>query len=372
MKISSFEIIEINVTPKGNWLFVNIHTDAGIRGLGEASQSGNDALVKAALRQYETQLIGQDPTNINALWTQMRDPTPVFSGDAGRVGATAISAIEQALWDIKGKALVVPVWQLLGGKYRDQVRIYANLNRGINDRQPEGFAAAAQKATEAGFSAIKCTPFDEVNHRQQDREQVQNDMALGIQRVQAIRDAVGSDVDLMVDCHSRFDLALAQQVAEALKPLNLYWLEEPVASNQLDAMMLLSQQSGHTIAGGEAFLKREAFFNAIEQRTMHVLMPDIKHAGGIAECQRIAALAEVKQISVSPHSPAGPVSHMAGVHLAAAIPNFLMLEFAFGEVDWHPQLVAPVEQIEDGYMKVPDLPGLGIELNPELLEQHRV
>lgn len=372
MKISSFEIIEINVTSKGNWLFVNIHTDVGISGLGEASQSGNDALVKAALLQHEAKLIGQDPSNINALWAQMRDPDAVFSGDAGRVGATAISAIEQALWDIKGKALGVPVWQLLGGKYRDEIRIYANLNRGINDRRPEGFAVAAQKATKAGFSAIKCTPFDKVNHRHQDRDQVQKEIALGVQRVQAVRDAVGPDVDLMVDCHSRFNLALAQQVAEALKPFHLYWLEEPVASDQADAMKLLTQHSGHTLAGGEAFLKRETFFNAIEQRIMHVLMPDVKHAGGIAECQRIAALAEVKQMSVSPHSPAGPISHMAGVHLAAAIPNFLMLEFAFGEVDWRPQFTGPQEMIESGYMAVPDLPGLGIELNPEMLNQHRV
>jgi galactonate dehydratase len=372
MKITGFDIIEIEVTPKGNWVFVQIQTDAGISGLGEASQSGKDTLVQVVLKQLEAELMGKDPTNIIALWEQMVHPDNVFSGDAGRVGATAISAIDQALWDIKGKAFDVPVWQLLGGKHRDKVRLYANLNRGITDRRPEGFAEAAQRAVESGFGAIKCTPFDEVKLLKQDRSGVEKDLKLGIDRVSAIRDTVGSEIDLMVDCHSRFDLPLARRACEALKPLNLYWLEEPVASEQTQAMKHLCQHSGHTIAGGEAFLGRNAFWETLAEGAMHVIMPDVKHAGGISECMRIAAMAEIKQIMVSPHSPAGPVSNMAGVHLAAAIPSFLMLEYAFGEVEWRSQLTAPEEHIENGFMSVPDRPGLGIELNQVLVKAHQV
>ncbi len=372
MKITQLTVHAVEASPRGNWFFVQLHTDAGISGLGEASQSGNDALVLSALAQMEGRLVGCDPTQPEVLWDRMVHSGGIFSGDAGRVGATAISAIDQALWDIAGKALDVPVWRLLGGKRRDAVRVYANLNRGTRDRSPQGFADAAARAVDAGFSAVKATPFDEVRWRTMDRPGVERDADKGVERLEFTRRAVGNEVELLVECHQRFDLALAMKVAEKTLPLNLYWFEEPVPREQVEAMRHITLHSGHTMAGGEALFGREQFWDYIEGQAVHVLMPDVKHAGGITECRRIAALAEVKQMPVAPHSPAGPVSTMAGVHLAATIANFTVLEYAFGEVPWREELIRPAECLQDGYITVPDAPGLGIELDEAVLASHRL
>lgn len=372
MKITHLELHSVAASPRGNWIFVQVHTDAGLSGLGEASQSGNDGLVAAALEQLGPRLAGADPTQVEALWERMAQGAAIFSGDAGRVGATARSAIDHALWDLAGKALGVPAWRLLGGKRRDSVRLYANLNRGTRDRSPQGFADAASRAVDAGFSAVKSTPFDEVHWRRMDRAGVERDADQGIARLAATREAIGDEIELLVDCHQRFDLALAFKVAEKVRPLNLYWFEEPVPRDQVDALRQLRLHSGHTIAGGESLVGRAGFWPYIAQGAVDVLMPDVKHAGGITECRRIAALAEVVQMPISPHSPAGPVSTMAGVHLAATIANFTVLEYAFGEVDWRGKLVRPAETILDGHIRVPDAPGLGIELDDAVLMAHRV
>lgn len=363
MKISHFDIVKTSVTSKGDWIWIAIHTDEGLVGYGEATQSGNDAMTVLALRHFEKELVGQDPSNIISLWQQMVYPKTVFSGDMGRVGQTAISAIDQALWDIKGKALGTPVWQLLGGKLRDKIRVYANLNRGIFDRSPAGFATAAKSAIGAGFNAIKCTPFDEVDYKKADRAGVDADIDIGIARLAEVRNAVGSDVDLLVDCQGRFDYPTAVSVIEKLKPLNPFWVEEPVPEEQTQSLATLSKQSGVRIAGAETLFGRAAFTHALERGATHVIMPDIKHCGGISEMMKIAAIAEMYQVSVSPHSPAGPISNAAGLHVAAAMPNFLALEYAFGEVDWRTDSCIPKEVISEGFMEVPTAPGLGVVPN---------
>lgn len=372
MEITRLEIHQVDASHRGNWIFVQLHTDAGVSGVGEASQSGNDGLVVAALEQLGPKLVGADPTQVEVLWERMAWGGGIFSGDAGRIGATALSAVDQALWDLAGKALEVPAWRLMGGKRRDRVRVYANLNRGTRDRSPQGFADAAKRAVDAGFSAVKSTPFDEVRWRQMDREGVAKDADIGIARLEKTRAAIGDDIELLVDCHQRFDLALAFKVAEKVRPLNLYWFEEPVPQVQVDALRQLRLHSGQTIAGGEALVGREGFWDYIAKGAVDVLMPDVKHAGGITECRRIAALAEVVQMAISPHSPAGPVSTMAGVHLAATVANFTVLEYAFGEVDWRGALVRPAEEVVAGYIRVPDAPGLGIELDEAVLAAHRL
>ena len=188
----------------------------------------------------------------------------------------------------------------------------------------------------------------------------------------ATREAIGDEIELLVDCHQRFDLALAFKVAEKVRPLDLYWFEEPVPRDRVDALRQLRLHSGQTIAGGESLVGREGFWPYIAQGAVDVLMPDVKHAGGITECRRIAALAEIAQMPIAPHSPAGPVSTMAGVHLAATVANFTVLEYAFGEVDWRGELVRPAETIIDGHIRVPDAPGLGIELDEAVLMAHQV
>ena len=371
MKITGLRIIELRASARGNWIFVLVDTDAGLSGLGEASQSGNDRLVKHALEQMEERLVGEDPSQPEVLWEKMTAAAGIFSGNSGRVGATAVSALDQAIWDLAGKALEVPVWRLLGGRHRERVRLYANLNRGTQDRSPEGFARAALSAVEAGFRAVKCTPFDEIQYRRQDRDGVEEDLDRGVARIDATRAAIGPDVELLVDCHCRFDLPLALRAAERVRGYRLFWFEEPIPREQVEANADFTSKSGLTTAGGESFFGRRGFSDYVHARAVHIIMPDVKHAGGLTECRRIAALAETRQIPVSPHSPAGPVSTVAGVQLAATISNFLVLEYAFGEVDWREQLISPRESVEDGFLTVPDGPGLGIELNEAVIAAHQ-
>jgi galactonate dehydratase len=370
MKILKIEIIKLDVTDRGDWILIQVHTDEGVSGLGEASQSGNDYLLMKVLKGLEVQLQGEDPFQIEVLWEKMAYELGVYSGD--RVIATAISAVDQALWDIKGKVLGVPVWQLLGGSHRERVRVYANVNRGLQDRSPEGFAAIAQCAVKAGFKAVKCAPFDEINCHQQDHHSVKSDVDLGLKRISSVRSVIGPDIDLMVDCHSRFDLSLALWVASKVQNHDLFWFEEPVPSHHIDDMYELCCQSGLSIAGGESFFGRMGFLDTITRNSMHIIMPDVKHAGGITECKRIAALADIKQIPVAPHNPAGPISTAAAVHLAVSIPNFLILEYAFDEVDWRENLIQPIERIEDGFISISNEPGLGIKLDKEVVKAHQL
>lgn len=370
MKITGVRVLEIEASRRGSWILVEVRTDSGLTGIGEASQSGNDRLVRESLLQLGERLAGADPTQPEVIWERLTRSSDIFADGAGRVAATAVSAVDQALWDIAGKALEVPVWRLLGGRRRERVRLYANLNRGTRDRSVEGFARAARAAVEAGFRAVKCTPFDEIRHDRLDRDGVEEDLDLGVARIAASREAVGPGVDLLVDCHCRFNLALARKAAEKVRGLDLYWFEEPLPRDQVGEMRSLRESSGLTLAGGEGFFGREGFWEYLSQGAVDVIMPDVKHAGGISECRRIAALAETRNIPVAPHSPAGPVSTIAGVHLAASIRNFLILEYAFGEVPWREQLISPPERIEGGFMPLPEGPGLGVELNQEIVQEH--
>lgn len=371
MKITGLRIVDVAASHRGHWLFVLIDTDAGITGVGEASQSGNDELVQVVIRQMGDRLEGQDPRQPEVLWQRLSaGGGDVFSGKSGRVGASALSAIDQALWDLTGKAYEVPVWRLLGGRYRDRVRCYANLNRGTRDRSPDKFARQAAAAVAAGFRAVKCTPFDEVRGGLADRDEVFAGLRQGVERLRAAREAIGPDVELLVDCHCRFDLPLAQRLAEQVRPLDLYWLEEALPRDHVELNAQFTRDSGLTTAGGEAFFGRSGFRDYIRQRAVHIIMPDVKHAGGISELRRIAHVAEGEQIPVAPHNPAGPVSTLATVQAAAAMPNFLILEWAFGEVSWRGDLVRPAEVVEDGFITVPDTPGLGIELDEAVAAAH--
>ena len=369
MKITRLRTSVVKVTKRGNWVFVRVDTDEGIMGIGEASQSGNDALALAALRQMEDRLIGQDPLRIGTIWRHLARPAGVFSGRGGRAVQTALSAVEQALWDILGKALGAPVHMLLGGRLRDRIRLYANVNRGTWDRSPEGFAESARRAVAEGFTAVKCAPFDEVHRRDLDRADLRRSADAGLERLRAVRGAVGPEVDVLVDCHARFTPSLAQRMAKELEPLDLFWYEEPVPCTQLQALADVTALASMPVASGESLFGREGFWEMISTRAVDVLMPDVKHAGGIQECVRIASLAEVRELPVAPHNPAGPVSTAASVHLCAVLPNFLILEYAWGEVPWRSALIAPAENIVDGYLDVPTAPGLGIELLNEAVEE---
>ena len=223
MRITEIEPVIVHVNQRGDWVFLLIHTDEGITGLGEASHSLDDSLLVAAMTAMKPRIIGRSPFEIQALWRQ-------FAGmHGGRVTATALSGIEQALWDIVGQSLGVPIHALFGGAVRNRIRLYANINRHVVDRSPMGFAAAARQAVEEGFTAVKLAPFDELRAPDHIRTGPKAAWFRGVQRVEAVRDAIGEEVDLMVDCHGRMETSEAIAVGRALAACNLMWFEEPVS-----------------------------------------------------------------------------------------------------------------------------------------------
>jgi galactonate dehydratase len=365
VKITGIEPVVVHVNHRGDWVFVLVHTDAGITGLGESSHSGNDALLTSALQVFERQLIGLSPLQINAIWHRLARV------DGGRITHTALSGIEQALWDIVGQHLGVPIHALFGGALRDRLRLYANINRHVVDRSPEGFARAARQAVDDGFTAIKLAPFDELRERDHVRTGPKAAWRKGVQRVEAVRAAIGKEIDLSIDCHGRMEASEAIMVADALASCRLYWYEEPVPRRYLDELARVSDAVRVTTASAENVFGLEGFRPFLTRYIVDVLMPDVKHAGGLLETANIARAARMSQLLVAPHNPSGPVATVASGHVTSTMSNFLILEYAWGEAEWRADLLTPREPIEAGYLLLSQAPGLGYKLNPEVVEAHR-
>ncbi len=366
MRISGIRPVGVSVNRRGDWVFLQVDTDAGLTGLGEASHSGNDARLFSLVPDLETWLVGRDPTNINVLQSLMREQR------LGRVGATAWSAVEQACQDIRGQSLGQPLCALLGGPVRDQVRLYANINRHVEERTPAGFARAGVAAVSDGFTAVKLAPFDEVRTSVRSRSGQAAAWRKGLDRVQALRSAVGPDVEIAVDCHSRFDMKEALAVARALEELDLFWLEEPVAVDRLRDLSRLAGGIRQPLATAESLFGLEAFGRVLQANAADIIMPDVKHAGGIQETWHIGNLAAACNVAFAPHNPSGPVATAASVHVSACARTFTVLEFAWGEAEWRSALLDPPEEVVDGHIRVSYRPGLGHALNPGLLQRHGI
>lgn len=365
MKITHIEPVVVRVNHRGDWVFVLVHTDAGLTGLGEASHNTSDRMALASIAQYSEALTGEDPTRIQALWHRMA------KRHDGRVAHTVVSAIEQALWDILGQSLGVPIRALLGGAVRERIRLYANINRHVRDRAPAGFARAAEQAVAQGFAAVKLAPFDEVRSADQPRTGPRAGWRAGVERVRAVRAAIGDEVELLVDCHSRFDEAGALAVAEELADCRLYWLEEPLPHTMPDALARVTARAPMATASTESVFGIEAFAPFLTRRVVDFIMPDVKHCGGIMELHRIAGAARATGVLVAPHSPSGPVSTAAGAQVMSTATNFAILEYAWGEADWRADLLDPPERVENGYLHLPEGPGLGHRLNLPVVHAHR-
>lgn len=365
MKITSIEPLVVQVNRRGDWLHVLVHTDAGITGIGEASHNSNDALCVATLGVFAQRLAGQNPLEIAHIRQSLRQK------DGGRIWNTALSGLEQALWDILGQHLGVPVHTLFGGATRDRLRLYANINRHVNERTPEGFAKAAAQAAGEGFTAIKLAPFDEMRHPYRHATGPLADWQTGVARVRAVRQAIGDSVELAVDCHSRMEASVAKIVGQELADCNLFWYEEPVSHDHPEMLAAITASVPMPTASAESVFGVEGFRPFLAQRVVDVIMPDVKHCGGILELSEIAAAARMHQVQVAPHNPAGPLSTAATAQVASTWPNFYILEYAWGEVDWRGELLQPAEKIEDGYLVLSQEPGLGHRLNPALVEKYR-
>lgn len=364
MKITQLEVHRVEVSKRGGWLFVQVHTDEGLVGLGEASQGGDDALVAELIEQrLSPALAGSDPLAIGPFFQRFA------SLGASRPGATALSGVEQALWDIAGQAAGRSIAQLLGGVLRPRIWIYANINRSTWDRSPEGFAANARRAVADGFRAVKLAAFDDVPRRLDSPEAFAT-IQLGIDRVLAVREAVGRDVEVLLDCHSHFTAAWAIRVARELEPARLFWIEDPVPRTDLEGLARVHAAIEQPLATGETLFGRRPFWELLARQACDVVMPDVKHCGGIGELMRIGALCEPAHVQVAPHNPSGPVALVASSHVGAVLPNFMILEYAYGEAGWRPSLVTPPERFVDGFYEVPVAPGLGVRLNEAALEAH--
>jgi galactonate dehydratase len=376
LRVTTLELLPMRATPRTVWLFVRLGTDKGLTGLGEASDAfgfantsqKNAAQMESELRTLFKLVEGKSPLDVAAY---RREGERLVSG-RGLIAATAYSAIEQALWDLAGKALDVPTYALFGGKVRDSLPVYANVNRATQPRTPQGFAAAALAAVKQGFRAVKAAPFDGFPSPGSKPDVIEAAVETGIASIVAMREAIGPDVELMIDCHSFFDVALAERVARRVEPQGLAWYEEPVAPERLEETVEIRRRIKQPMAGGEILFGVAGFAPLCRRRAVNVIMPDVKHCGGLLELTRIAAMAEADGVDVAPHNPSGPVSTAASIQVCAVLKNFRLLEFQWGEVDWRHDVVHPRELFERGSIRVPDRPGFGIELDDRIVRAHPV
>jgi galactonate dehydratase len=374
VRITGFELLPVRATERTVWLIVRLRTHEGITGLGEASDafgfantSKKDARrMEEELRRFFELVEGKSPLEIEA-YRQKGEP---MAAKGGLISATAFSAVEQALWDLAGQALQVPTYSLFGGRVRNSLSVYANINRATKPRTPDGFAATAKRAVEDGFRAIKAAPFDGFPKPGSPRNAIQLAVDEGIACVASMRKAIGAGIELMVDCHSFFDVPLAQDVARRLEEYNLAWYEEPVAPERIEETVEIRKSIRQPMAGGEVLFGTKGFAPLCRRQAVQVIMPDVKHCGGLLEMTRIAAMAQVDGIAVAPHNPSGPVSTAASVQICAGMANFRLLELQWGEVDWRSDLLIPPERFEQGSIAVPERPGFGIQLNDKLAKAH--
>ena len=360
MKITAIET-HICHAYRTNWVFVKVLTDAGLHGVGEATLEHRELTVAQAVRELERSLVGKDPHNIEALWHQVyRDA--YWRG--GAVLMSALSGIEMALWDIKGKALGVPVYQLLGGKVRDSIPCYAN-GWFAPAKTPDEFAAKARLAVQAGFRGLKWDPFGAA-YLEIDKRGLRE----ALQCIEAVVAAVGPEVDILIEGHGRFNVPTAIRIAHALEDFDIHWFEEPIPPDNLEALAEVKLRTRVPIAAGERLYSRWDYQRFFALRCADFAQPDVSHVGGIMEVKKIAAQAEANHLAICPHNPSGPVANAASLQLAACVPNFSVLETMSADVPHRREISTENVTFENGAMLIPDAPGLGIDLNIEAMAAH--
>ncbi len=362
-RIRDIEIFQIPVNKRGGWLLVRLRTDAGVTGIGDASHGYDEPKTIAHLKQFTEALKGRSFSEIEYLRTVAH---PLVKPGEHAVAA-ALGGIEQALWDIAGQVYGVPTCDLFGGRILDSVRNYANINRATTDRSPADFAGLAARAVQQGFTAIKLASFDGFP---KDPAKVEAHIAKGIACIGAVRDAIGRAPDVLVDAHSNFTVERGLKLAEELGKHRLFWLEEVVRG--IPGLAAINRQAKMRTAGGEDLFGVQEFYRYASGGAADVLMPDIKYCGGLLELKKIAAMAEGAGLAVSPHGPASPVGNLAAAHVCVTLPNFLILECAFGEVEWRAEILDPPEQLAPGGMlTVANRPGFGATLNDKEISKRK-
>lgn len=380
MKIVEARVYSMEATGR-HFTFVKLLTDQGVYGVGEAALAyGIGATAAAGMVKdlCSKLLIGKDPSRIEAIWSEMYDHS-FWAKGGGPVIFAAMSAIEQALWDIKGKVLGVPVYELLGGKCRDEVEVYAN-GWSYHLSQPEKQAERALEVVDDGYTAIKLYPLAmptgsgpestlrHVSHRTIDRETEE----LAVSRVRAVREAVGPDIRISVDMSAELTTEAVIRLGRRLEEFDLEFFEEPVDPFDVESMKRVSDALAMPVAAGERLYTRYGFRRIMEMRAADILQPDPGVAGGIMETKKIAAMAEVYNMRIQPHNCASPLCTAVALQIDACIPNFYIQEmFPYRSPD-HYSVVdqAPELEIRNGRLRIPDRPGLGVDLVDDRVEPH--
>jgi len=348
-----------------NWLVVKLNTDdPGVFGLGDASPMQNETEVKSLITGFvERYLRGSDPLDSEVHWTAMYH-NPHARG--GRLAMTALAGLDIALWDLKGKILGQPVWKLLGGAQRDQIRVYAN-GWYTNPGTPEQLADEARRVVDMGYTAMKFDPFGQANYYRIPLEEAD----LAEQRVAAVRQAVGPHVNILIEAHAKFDVMNAVQLGLRLEEYRALWYEEPVSEENVSELLEVRGKVSIPIATGERLYTKYAFAQIVEAHAADVLQPDVANAGGITELKKIAAIAEAKHITVAPHNVCSPVGAQAEIHLCASIVNYEIQEYHAEFYDGHYfTVLSGFPRQQDGYVTLSQAPGLGLELDEGEIAAH--
>ena len=367
MKITDIKTLVVNAQMR-NWIFVKVETDQpGLYGWGEATMEFKTRAVVGAVEDFKPMVLGQDPTRIEHLFQIMYRHS---FWRVGAIGMTALSAIEQACWDILGKELNAPVYRLLGGRVRDRVRVYTHLGGGEMKAVYETMDAGplverARAVVEKGYQAVKVVvvPYSKP--------------LMGLPAVKhfarmigKLREAVGDGVDLMIDFHGRTTTGQAIEYINAVEEFHPFFCEEPVPPEQPDALLEVRRSVRVPIATGERLITRWDFRRVCELQACHVLQPDLSHCGGLLEARKIAAMGETYLMGIAPHNPNGPVANIVALHFDLATPNFLIQEEMISDVPWRSDVVSMKPEMKDGHWLPPEGPGLGFDINEAEARKH--
>jgi galactonate dehydratase len=373
---SDLKITDVKCAYSGGGLFVKIHTNQGIWGCGEGvdAVSGTYHLVK----QIGSRIKGQNPLNPNRIAEQLRKAN-FFGGAQSGMYVAVLTAIEAALWDLSGKALGLPLYQLLGGKFRDKVRVYCDTELyTVNRPVPEDYAKAALDAVKRGYTAVKFdvdqandpNKYDKFNWTASNAE-----LERMYDSIAAVRKAIGPHADICVDMHGRYDATTGRRVAKMMEPLNLMWLEEPVPADNLDIYKTITQETSTPICAGENIYLAYGYTKLLSEAGVDIIMPDLQKCGGLGEGQRIANLANLYYVPFSPHMVGSFLGAMATAHVCASVPNFQIMEWqtlSDTEPKWKEIVTYDKPFIENGFLTVSDKPGVGVEINEEGLKKYAV
>lgn len=355
MKLTDIQTFIVG-NPWKNWVFIKLHTDKGVYGVGEATAHRKAKSIEAAILEYRRYFLGKNPFNIEDINYEL-----IKSGAPAKVRA----AIDIACWDIMGKVLDQPVYNLIGGKFRDRVLAYANGWYQV-DRVPEEFAERAQAVVAQGYQAMKFDPFGTA-FEQITREEIN----LSVEIVAAIRDAVGPHIALFIECHGRFDPLIGAKIGKLMEPFDPGWFEEPVRSAQIENLAALNAKLSFPVAGGEGLDGVDSFLTFMAARAAQIIQPDPVTCGGISEIKKICAIAQAHHIQVAPHNAQGPVCSAACFHVDASTPNIMIQEvFEDFATPFAEKIADFPTEIIDGHIIIPDRPGLGLDLDEKEMAKY--